>query len=96
MSIHPSKAFAPIAHTTLSHPAEGIAIMNADAPSAASSDRFYTVPIPIVNILEILGMIAPELMREFAAHNMKVLQDGAYHQVRLPSYASVVQALIRH
>jgi hypothetical protein len=52
------------------------------------------VPIPLQSILEVLELIVPEQMKELAIHNIQMLNDGAFANVRLPSFASVVHALM--
>ena len=53
----------------------------------------YTVPIPLQSMFEVLELIMPEEMKELAFHNIQMLNDGAFANVRLPSFASVVYAL---
>jgi hypothetical protein len=52
------------------------------------------VPIPLQSILEVLELIVPQQMNELAVHNIQMLNDGAFANVRLPSYASVLDALM--
>ncbi len=54
----------------------------------------YTVPIPLQSILEVCELIVPEEMNELAVHNIQMMNDNAYANVRLPSYASVLHALM--
>jgi hypothetical protein len=54
----------------------------------------YTVPIPLQSILEVLELIVPEEMNALAVHNIQMLNDNAFANVRLPSYASVLHALM--
>ncbi len=59
------------------------------------ADRWtYTVPIPLQSILETLELIVPEQMNELAVFNIQMMNDGAFANVRLPSYASVLDALM--
>lgn len=54
----------------------------------------YTVPIPLQSILEVCELIVPEEMSALALHNIQMLNDKAFANVRLPSYASVLHALM--
>jgi hypothetical protein len=54
----------------------------------------YTVPIPLQSILEVLELIVPEEMNDLAIHNIQMMNDKAFANVRLPSYASVLHALM--
>ena len=54
----------------------------------------YMVPIPLQSILEVLELIVPEQMNELAVHNIQMLNDNAFANVRLPSYANVLDALM--
>ena len=54
----------------------------------------YTVPIPLHQILEVLELIVPEEMNALAIHNIQMMNDNAFANVRLPSYASVLDALM--
>jgi len=54
----------------------------------------YTVPIPLQSILEVCELIVPEEMDALAVHNIQMLNDNAFADVRLPSYASVLHALM--
>ena len=54
----------------------------------------YTVPIPLQSILEVLELIVPAEMNALAVHNIQMLNDKAFANVRLPSYASVLHALM--
>jgi hypothetical protein len=40
-------------------------------------------------------MIIPEQMSALAVYNIQMMNDGAIANVRLPSYASVVDALMQ-
>ena len=52
------------------------------------------MPIPLQSILEVLELIVPEQMNELAVHNIQMLKDGAFANVRLPSYANVLDAIM--
>jgi hypothetical protein len=54
----------------------------------------HTVPIPLQAILEVLELIVPEEMNALAIHNIQMMNDNAFANVRLPSYASVLDALM--
>ena len=55
----------------------------------------YTVPIPLHSILEVLELIMPATMSALAVHNIQMMNDGAFANVRLPSYASFLDALMK-
>jgi hypothetical protein len=72
--------------------APSLGIFTRDAPA----DRWtYTVPVPLHSILEVLELIMPEQMSALADHNIRMMNDGAFANVRLPSYASVIDALMQ-
>ena len=54
----------------------------------------YTVPIPLQSILEVLELIVPDEMSALADHNIQMINANAFENVRLPSYASVLDALM--
>lgn len=54
----------------------------------------YTVPIPLQQILEVLELIVPVEMNASAIHNIQMMNDNAFANVRFPSYASVLDALM--
>ncbi len=61
-----------------------------------TADRWtYTVPVPLHSILEVLELIMPEQMSALAVHNIQMMNIGAFANVRLPSYASVIDALMQ-
>ena len=61
-----------------------------------TADRWsYTVPIPLQSILEVLELIMPEQMGALAVYNIQMMNAGAFANVRLPSYASVLDALMQ-
>ena len=61
-----------------------------------TADRWtYTVPVPLHSILEVLELIMPEQMSALADHNIQMMNIGAFANVRLPSYASVIDALMQ-
>jgi hypothetical protein len=62
-----------------------------DVPASRWS---YTVPIPLQSILEVCELIVPEEMNALAVHNIEMLNDNAFANVRLPSYAIVSHALM--
>jgi hypothetical protein len=53
------------------------------------------VPVPLHSILEVLELIMPEQMSALAVHNIQMMNIGAFANVRLPSYASVIDALMQ-
>ncbi len=61
-----------------------------------TADRWtYTVPVPLHSILEVLELIMPEQMSALAVHNIQMMNVGAFANVRLSSYASVIDALMQ-
>jgi hypothetical protein len=52
------------------------------------------VPIPLQSILEVLELIVPDEMSALADHNIQMINANAFENVRLPSYASVLGALM--
>lgn len=52
------------------------------------------MPIPLQSILEVCELIVPEEMNALAVHNIEMLNDNAFANVRLPSYAIVSHALM--
>ena len=76
--------------------AEMLKSCRATAQSGRMADRWsYTVPIPLHSILEVLELIMPEQMSALAVYNIQMMNDGAFANVRLPSYASVIDALMQ-
>lgn len=72
-------------------PAKSQAMFTRDVPATRWT---YTVPIPLQSILEVLELIVPEEMNDLAIHNIQMMNDKAFANVRLPSYASVLHALM--
>lgn len=52
------------------------------------------MPIPLHSILEVLELIVPNEMSALADHNIQMMNANAFENVRLPSYASVLDALM--
>jgi hypothetical protein len=65
------------------------------APGIPITRWNYSVPIPLHNILEVLELVVPDLMIEFADRNILMMNSNEFHNVRLPSYASVLDALMQ-
>ena len=76
--------------------AETLLVQILRKPTTTFADRWsYSVPIPLYSILEVLELIMPATMSALAVHNIQMMNDGAFANVRLPSYASFLDALMK-